>query len=271
MKRLTILLKQRSGIIFNIIFIFYAWLYELLLKNVIADYSATIFFKLDMQKTNITVGFILFFAFIAETVAIFMKSRYIHSVLSSSEGGLYKTPLAGYFAPIIMLNIFHLIGAGFVCVLMLYGFGIAWDSAIGMIVLLILFVRALFLGYLTLLAPSDRNYSGKDITYFKRLLSNLLLTVWGCIGYTVVWENFGNLFKGYFMRPDIFSTPLSIIQFIIFLIGVLIICFLLFIPIRMGFYVEEMILLKNNTEKRILNISLMLAVISAIFPFLGIF
>jgi hypothetical protein len=270
MQKITDIFHQYSGILFNLIFIVYAWLYELSFKTVLADYTPGVLFQAGPRKTNILIGCILLIAFIAETIGIFLKSRHIRSVLSSPEGGLYKTPLEGYFPPVILLNLFHLIGAGFIFIIMLNAFGISWESFAGMILLFILFLHALYLGYLTLLAPSDRDYKGKPVTVPWQLLSTFLLSVWGCLGYTIVWENFGEMFKGYFSRPDIFSSPLSIIQFLFVIVGVIIMCFLFFIPTRMGFYIEEMVLLKNTGEKKILILSLVFAVMSAIFPFLGI-
>ncbi|MBN1696974.1 MAG: hypothetical protein JW881_05645 [Spirochaetales bacterium] len=271
MKKIFHIVRQPAGVVFNGIFFLYALCYELLIGKHLQAYSLPLEYHPSPGCEEILIGVILLAAFISETIGIAVKSRSIRSLLSSPDGGLYKTPLEGYFAPIILMNIFHLVGAGFVCFVMLAGFGIAPDSFAGMAVFILVFLRGLYIGYLTLLAPSDM--SGENITVSPpaMFIGNFFLTLWGCVGYTVVWESLGNAFRGYFLRKDIFTGAGNIVQCIFVLAGVTIACFLLFIPVRLGFYFEELVSTRNKQEKRNLIVSLFIAVCGAMLPFLNVF
>ncbi|HPJ37387.1 MAG TPA: hypothetical protein PLT75_03020 [Spirochaetota bacterium] len=257
------------GIFYNILFSVYAWLYTLLLQPCIFSYSGNVFSPGTETGSDFIMGAIMISVLVLETAGIFYKTRDIRFRLSQPEGTVFEPPLnAGGI--IFLFAIFHILGSFFICFIMLSACAIPGDSNLGVFIFFCVFLRELYLWYLAFLSTYERNSEYRTVSPVMSFAANSFLVLYGCIAYTAVWEVLAHNFTGYFQRPDLFSSIGSVIQFIFVIAGIGIACFILFLPTRFAFHLEEMTFLKKEREKRIYYVTLIIASINAIVPFTGL-
>ncbi len=221
--------------------------------------------RVENPPVNYTVGIVLFFVFICETVGFFIKSRDIRYRLSQPDGISFETPLQGN-GVMVLIAILHIIGSFLICAVMISAFGMVFENA-GWMVFFVVFIRELFIWYLAFLATSERSREYLPVSSLKKFIGNACLVFWGLVSYTIVWERFAVNFVTYFRRGDLFSSVGSIIQFAFVILGVVLASLFLFVPTRFGFILEETNFLKDQKDRMYFWLSLGLAVASAILPY----
>lgn len=238
------------GIIFNLIFIVYAWLFQpyvLSLSNVVINQSGT----------NPALGILILTVLFLEIWAFRIKfSAVLKRVFKVKSG--YK------ISKLIYLLLFAHVFIGFfllaVCV---ESFGLSIkDKFIGKIFYLLLILREIPFFYFL---NSHKNFKKILPTTAKENLADLGLLIFACIAYTISWESLG--LNGVFTSihyPEYTSVELIIVSvFAMFFASFVLLIFLSF---RIPYIIEERALARSIQEKLYFYSSLIAAFGAMVLP-----
>jgi len=244
--RLPIRLLQSGSIVTNFflsgyLVLFHELVYDFFFYDPVHEVSRRI---LHVGTKNYFFAIVLLIAIVGEAAAFYLKTRYNRS---TSEGG-----------PVIILWIFHTVVAVIMSIFALeaLGFGFDENPGISAVAMFITVIKELVLLIFIITAPEEQKTSP-----VRGIMADVFFALFYSLAYTVV---IGNILLPANYDNYLFAFWYSKTGFIMNSLVVLLIFFMLYMPLRLPYYISKGI---NSTRARVLSgLSLALVALTALLP-----
>ena len=279
MKRMAFL---QSGVIGNILVAGFIWIYDIFIKpSVFKPEDVSVYLTMEGFDSP-GVGFAVMAALILETVALgfayihirqkqydrTLDPEYVrkHPKKKDKDKDKDKDDKGQNF--FFLLTIMHTAMSVLGAMIMLSAFNLTPEhndlGFVGVVTLVV--IRELIVWVLVINSSDDPATKPAKLFPGSRLATTLMLTFYCCVMYTVIWEplvpNFVDILK---MFTDI-QDALTAIGAIVGGAAVILLCFVMYLPIRLGFYWEESLIERTPEEKRWFYSTIAITVLSALIP-----
>ncbi|HOP64076.1 MAG TPA: leucine-rich repeat domain-containing protein [Spirochaetota bacterium] len=226
------------------LFFLHEFVYDWFFYDTVQEISSDI---LHHGGTNPVLGITLFLAVAGEMYAFILKTR--HCNISAKEGG-------GVF----LLWMFHTVISVIMTIIAMGAFGITFDSGSGLWLLTAMLFGTVIKELVILgiiVTGSEKRKPSKS----KSMLADFLFLLFYSLAYTIV---IGNILKpndyNNYLLASYYSTPLIIMNTFI----VLLLFFMLYLPLRMPYFIFENY--ESGKEKVLGAVSILLVAAAAVLP-----
>ena len=270
----------QSGVIGNILVAGFIWIYDIFIKPAVYRPEDFDNFFNKQGFNSPVLGFALLTALIAESVALVFVHIHISQkqykkmidpdAVSDVNAVKRKSGKDGTKGErlFVVFTLLHTVMCVLGTMIMLGAFNLTPKSnelvSVGVVTLMIL--RELVLWVLVINSFEPPLKKPPELFRGSRIVATVLLTYFCCVMYTVIWNplvpGFIDMIKMYAHIQDVMNLIAAIIGAVCFIL----LCFIMYMPIRLGFYWEESMVERTPQEKRAFYYSIAITVLSALIP-----